>query len=129
MGSSGKAILAFMPEEEIHRFMEQCNFEAVTSHTIVDPKDFMLDLKATRTQGFAIDDEENELGGRCVAAPVFDYRRLPVGAISISVPLQRFPRSRTPEFGEKVKQAALQVSQNLGFIPETEDRIADSVDR
>jgi IclR family KDG regulon transcriptional repressor len=123
----GKAIIAYMPEEEIYRFVEQCNFEAVTPHTIVDPKDFILELKATRARGFAIDDEENELGGRCVAAPVFDYRRVPVGAISISVPLQRFPKSRTPDFGKKVKLATSKVSQKLGFVTEVEDQVADSL--
>lgn len=116
----GKAILAFKPREEIRRFVDRCDFEAVTPYTIVMPEAFISDLKETRARGFAVDNEENELGGRCVAAPVFDYRAIPVGAISISVPVQRFPPSRIPIFGGKVRQVASQISRKLGYEPESE---------
>lgn len=110
----GKAMLAFLPTKELNQFFADYDFKAVTPHTITDPRVFINELQETLVRGFAIDNQENELGGRCVAAPVFDYQGTPVAAISISVPIQRFPENKIPEFGEMVNQAARAISMQLG---------------
>ncbi len=71
-------------------------------------------MQKTRQRGFALDDQENELGGRCVAAPVINHLGKPIAAISISVPHQRLPDTEISEFGERVKTAAQEISHRLG---------------
>jgi IclR family transcriptional regulator, KDG regulon repressor len=110
----GKAILSTLPEPELNEFISQTNFIAVTPRTITSPKAFLAELQKTCQRGFAIDDEENELGGRCVAAPIFDYRGNAVAAVSISVPIQRFPREKIDDYGRWVKDTAGEISRKLG---------------
>jgi DNA-binding IclR family transcriptional regulator len=115
----GKAMLSHLPMAEIKQLIETYDFVPVTPRTITDPVAFLNELERTLTLGFAVDNQENELGGRCVAAPVFDYLGKPVAAISISVPVQRFPEEKTSEFGAMVKEAARRVSLQLGAnLPE-----------
>ncbi len=112
----GKALLAWLPPEEVESLIAQCNFTALTEKTITDPQQYRDELQRTRERGFAIDDEENELGGRCVAAPIFDHRGHTVAAISISVPLPRIPPARIPEFGDSVRATAKAISTRLGYM-------------
>jgi DNA-binding IclR family transcriptional regulator len=110
----GKAILSTLPEEELKEFISTANFIAVTPRTITSPAAFLSELQKTCQRGFAIDDEENELGGRCVAAPIFDYRGYAVAAVSISVPIQRFPVEKIEDYGRWVKDTAGEISRKLG---------------
>jgi len=110
----GKAILSTLPESELQDFIARTKFVPVTPRTIVSPAAFLSELQKTRQRGFAIDDEENELGGRCVAAPIFDYRGSTVAAVSISVPIQRFPRDMIDTYGLWVKATASEISRKLG---------------
>jgi DNA-binding IclR family transcriptional regulator len=110
----GKAILAQLPLAEIKQFIASYDFKPVTPRTITDPAAFLEALNETKSRGFSIDDQENELGGRCVAAPILDYLGKPVAALSLSVPIQRFPEEKVPEFGKMVWQAARKISMQLG---------------
>jgi DNA-binding IclR family transcriptional regulator len=111
----GKAMVAYLPDQEAKEYLERYTFFGVTRYTIVDLDRFQQELDRVRRQGFAIDEEENEIGGRCVAAPVFDHDGYPVAAISISVPIQRLPREKIPDFGEKVREAAREISFSIGY--------------
>lgn len=113
----GKALLAFQPGEAVERFVAGYKFEPVTRYTILEPGAFLADLALTRQRGFGMDDEENEIGGRCVAAPIFDSSGLPAAAVSVSVPVQRMPADRVAEFGRMLQKTALQISRDLGFTP------------
>ena len=110
----GKALLAQLPLAEIKQFVASYEFVPVTPRTITDPAAFIRELEQTLLHGYSVDNQENELGGRCVAAPIFDYLGKPVAAISVSVPIQRFPEDKIPEFGDRVKQAAQDISIQLG---------------
>jgi IclR family KDG regulon transcriptional repressor len=113
----GKAILAYQTPEEILRFINGCNFIPMTRNTITSSDKFLAELDLTRQRGFAIDEEENEIGGRCLAAPIFTQAGLAVGAVSISVPVQRLPTEFIPEFGMMVRSTAFNISRELGFQP------------
>jgi IclR family acetate operon transcriptional repressor len=114
----GKALLAFQSPEEIQRFVAACPFTPVTSKTIVAPAAFLDELTRIRQSGFAVDEEENEIGGRCVAAPVFDAQGQAVAAVSISVPVPRLPTERVAEFGRMIQSTTLQISRDLGYLPQ-----------
>jgi len=110
----GKAILAQLPSDEVKQFVASYDFKPVTPRTITDPAVFLEELAETKARGFSVDNQENELGGRCVAAPILNYLGKPVAALSLSVPIQRFPEEKVPEFGEMVRQAARKISMKLG---------------
>lgn len=110
----GKAMLAFSPKHVLTNFLKTYSFEPVTPYTIIDPEVFLNELKHIYQHGYAVDDQENELGGRCVAAPIFDYTGEVIAAVSISVPLQRIPDNLLEIFGRRVKAAAAEISRSLG---------------
>ena len=111
----GKVLLAYQPDEEVERFLAAYRFEPVTPYTIINTQAFRSELDLTRQRGFGVDEEENEIGGRCVAAPIFDSSGRAAAAVSVSVPVQRMPADRVPEFGRKLQSSAAQISRDLGF--------------
>jgi IclR family KDG regulon transcriptional repressor len=111
----GKAMLSGMPREEAKELIAQSALPSVTANTITDPAQLLREMDRTREQGFAVDNEENEIGVRCVAAPIFDHTGQPAAAISISAPLLRFPLSEVPRYGQKVIEAANAISAGLGY--------------
>ncbi len=111
----GKAILSGMPLKEVEELMAQSSLPAATPNSITDRVQFLQEVDRVREQGYAVDNEENEIGVRCVAAPIFDHSRRPAAAISISSPVLRFPLSEVPRYGQKVVEAADAISHRLGY--------------
>jgi IclR family KDG regulon transcriptional repressor len=112
----GKMLLAFSPQDVLKRIIQETTFAKRTSNTITDPDQLMEHLKIVKNQGYAIDDEENELGIRCVAAPVLDADGKPVSAVSISGPAFRVTKRLVQDILKKeVKSAASEISHLLGF--------------
>lgn len=110
----GKSILAILPVKEISNFIMGYEFTKLTPNTIVQPSEFLMDIERTRLRGYAIDDEENEIGGRCVAAPIIDFQGKPIAAISISVPVQRMPDEKVLEYGKLISNTARKISRRFG---------------
>lgn len=113
----GKAILSCLPTAEVKAFIHRYGLPPVTAKTITDPEQFLAELDKVREQGFAVDDEENEIGGRCVAVPIFDHTGKPVAAVSVSAPTVRLPMSAVPQVGAMVRETAKAISRNLGYLP------------
>jgi IclR family KDG regulon transcriptional repressor len=112
----GKVLLAHFSEEELKNFIKEKGLAQRTENTIVDPTQLKEHLKSVRAQGYAIDDEENEKGIRCVAAPIYNEVGKPVAAMSISGPAFRITKKVIQESLKKeVMETALKVSQRLGF--------------
>jgi IclR family acetate operon transcriptional repressor len=85
--ASGKAMLAEFPAEQALAIVRRTGMPQYTPATITDPTAFAAELDRVRAQGYATDDEEQELGVRCVAVAVPGE---PVrAAVSISAPLTR----------------------------------------
>lgn len=114
----GKAILSALPDPELQSLLQQIRFEPRTARTLRDAEALLQDLWRSRQRGYAVDDEENEIGGRCVAAPVFDFAGRVVAAVSISVPVQRLPDEKLGQLGERVRLTAWEISRKLGAHPE-----------
>jgi IclR family KDG regulon transcriptional repressor len=110
----GKAILAFSNEELLYAVLAE-PMKPLTSNSITTAKALKEELAQIRLQGFAIDNEENELGIRCVGAPIFDFNATPIAAISISVPRERMNQERITLLGLLVSKAAQMVSRRKGF--------------
>jgi len=116
----GKAILAFLPEEEIDRIIKGAGLPRFTPNTFAERTALLNGIQAIRQSGYAVDNEENEQGVRCVAAPIFDADRRVIASISISGPASRIPIERVPELAEMVIKTTGSISRALGYRSELE---------
>lgn len=113
--AAGKALVAFESEEDLRkRFGEE--LKAYTKRTFRTFEDLFRDIERVREKGFATDLEEFEEGLRCIAAPVRDYTRKVIGALSVSGPAHRLTDDlvQTAISGE-VTRLAKELSTRLGF--------------
>lgn len=113
----GKVLSAWLPESELRSLLGAGPYPAYTPHSLTTLATLTRELEAVRAQGYALDDEERELGVRCLAAPIWDARREVVAALSISAPTSRFPKKNIPEMLERVRAASHQISARLGWRP------------
>lgn len=111
----GKAILSGYSEPQVERYLAGVQLEPWTPRTLTTADDLREDLQQSRERGLAIDDEEREIGVRCVAAPIFDRSGSCVAAISISGPTTRFTSDLADEAGGLVHDAAAALSHQLGY--------------
>lgn len=107
--SLGKAIMAWMPDEDVEDLLNTMTYEKYTRATIVDRSKFVDELAVTRDRGYAVDMEEHINGIWCVASPVFADGVHPVAAISIS----GNDKNGILEQSEKVKSIAQVVAHVL----------------
>jgi len=111
----GKAILAFLPPaERDHLLYAPAGLPARTERTITDPVHLRAELERVRERGIAEDHDENEVGARCLSAPLFDHRGVVVGAISVSAPNSRLDDARAAEVAATVRVEAAAVTRRLG---------------
>lgn len=112
----GKALLAFQPEDFVDEVIG-CGLPERTPHTLTDPKALRRDLAAIRTRGYAIDDEESELGLRSVAATIRSESGAVIASLSIAGPAQRISKKILASHAREVVKAADAISQRLGYRP------------
>ncbi len=110
----GKAILAELPTDEVERIWEASDIQAYTEHTITSLARLKTALEAVRRWGCAIDNQENELGVRCIAATIHDYTGGICGALSISAPLLRMSDSKIAQFQPQLLSACETISRRMG---------------
>ncbi|WP_346796730.1 IclR family transcriptional regulator C-terminal domain-containing protein [Halomonas sp. Bachu 37] len=110
----GKALLAWMPDDERARLLKGRELTRVTRNTLNDSDELLDDLAHIRDQGFACDREEHAIGLHCVAACVHDELGVPLAAISVSGPVARIPEARLLELGELVRDVAAEITTQLG---------------
>ncbi len=103
----GKTLLAGEAGQEVLRVWNRTPHEAKTPFTITDYAAFTAELEAVRRLGYAVDNEENETGVRCVARAVADEFGEFRYAVSVSAPVSRMD-------GERVKEVAARMAQVLG---------------
>jgi IclR family acetate operon transcriptional repressor len=114
----GKAILAFLPAEERDRVVGGLTLARRTDTTLTTRRALEADLKKTRARWWALDDEENEKGIRCMGTPVFNQAGRVIGAISVSAPVFDFTLDDATSFAPTLRAAARRASEALGAPPE-----------
>ncbi|MEU6521480.1 IclR family transcriptional regulator C-terminal domain-containing protein [Streptomyces sp. NPDC046924] len=87
--SVGRVLLAHLPDEQLDRHLARCELLPLTPRTIVSPPQLRAELQRVRKQGYAIMDQELEVGLRTVAAPVRDGDGTVVAAVNIPVHASR----------------------------------------
>ena len=110
----GKALLAFVPAEHREELLPVLTFERSTPRTIPSLARFRKELTRVLEQGYAIDDQETDMGARCVAAPILDESGKVAAAISVSGPITRISQDRIQAYAAATKKAARAISAQLG---------------
>ena len=111
--SMGKAILAFLPQEEVAKIISHIRFSSFTDKTISTREELLDALERVRRRGYAIDDEEMEIGTRCVGAPIFDADRRVIAALSVSGSASRLAAHCVPGIAEHVLRCCQAISSSL----------------
>ncbi|MEW6082330.1 MAG: IclR family transcriptional regulator [Bacillota bacterium] len=111
----GKALMAWLPQEEIEAFIKSNGLRRLTPNTIVEPAVFKAELERVRAQGYTLDLEEFELGANCIGAPVFGKRGSVVAAVSVSGPTVRFRSEDMERFKVYVCRCASAISKEMGY--------------
>ena len=113
--SVGKVLLAYMEKTDAEKLISGTKLAKRTENTITDSDELMRHLAAVRENGYAVDDEENEEGIRCVAAPIHNGSGRIEAAMSISGPTTRITMERIEtELKELVCETANHISVQLG---------------
>jgi DNA-binding IclR family transcriptional regulator len=109
----GKALLAWLPQEQAKSILSASK---VSSTALARSMDRLLpELAVVRSQQYAVDNEEDAPGMRCVGAPIFDHTGRVVAAISVTAPVQRMPLENIPATAVLVVESARRISQRLGY--------------
>lgn len=109
----GKAILSSLPFDYIKSYLEKTVLERRTTSTITDSDMLIQQLKIYKTRGYSEENQENEEGIRCVAAPIVDSNGFPLGAVSVSAPAYRFDDKKVVILGRKLAQETAKISLRI----------------
>jgi IclR family acetate operon transcriptional repressor len=110
--AGAKAIFAHSPSAHWQGIFER-GVARLTEHTITDPQIFAKHLEMVRQRGFAVDEEEIDLGVTALAAPVFNHEALPVAAVVVIGPSDRVQADPASAVVSRLKEAAEKVSRDL----------------
>ena len=112
----GKVLLAHQSAEAARAIID-AGLKRYTPNTITDPEALLEELGSIRARGCAIDDEEIEVGLRCIAAPIRDHTGQVIAAISVAAPVQRMSKKNVQTTVPTVTAAAEAISRRLGYLP------------
>ena len=113
--SVGKALLAGLSEKKFEQILSKTGLCRFTDKTIIDLLDLKKEMELIRRCGYATDDEEIEVGLRCVAAPIKNHQGEITAAISVAGPTARMTDERMAEIAKGVIKVANQISSEFGY--------------
>ncbi|MBV7274350.1 IclR family transcriptional regulator [Clostridium sp. PL3] len=108
----GKAILAFSSQEVIDK-LKNSKLEKNTENTITTIDQLEHELAVIRSRGYAIDNEEEEIGLKCIAAPIFDSSNKVIAAISVSGPVKRIDLFDKENVAKTIIETAAKISEHF----------------
>ncbi len=114
----GKVILAYADQSTREAILKTNPLTRFTDRTITTEDQLAAELDQIRAKGVAIDNEEHELGVRCVAVPILHCSaRTPLAALSISAPTVRLQDAKLPRYEELLRKASASITERLGLSP------------
>ena len=111
--SVGKALVAFAEDAERQRLVEELELEPLTEFSITDREAFRAEIEQVRRRGYAVMDEENELGMRAVAVPVFNAQGFAFASLATAVPVFRLSLENLVALVPALQEAASELSARL----------------
>src|SRR5438445_7679816 len=113
--SVGKSLVAPIPQQKVEKIIAERSMERRTPKTITSASHLFKELEKVRSQGYAVDDEENNLGARCVGAPVFNQKGEIEASLGLSGTIHQVNAQTMPRILEALKDAARHLSMQLGY--------------
>lgn len=111
----GKVLLSGESPLRQNQILQSIIFQPYTENTIRDQETLRVEVQKTAQRGWAVDDEEHEAGIRCIAAPVKDFTRKIIAAISISGDRNTLAAEQDDKFSALVVEAAEAISKRMGY--------------
>ena len=115
--SCGKAMLSYMTEDEVRAVIDRWGMAASTGHTITEPDKLIEELRVSRERGYAVDNEEESVGVRCVAAAVRTSSGKVAGAVSVSGSAVHMTDDRVEQYSRLLINAAAELMPYAGLFP------------
>jgi DNA-binding IclR family transcriptional regulator len=109
----GKAMMAYLPTEEVKRILKQHGMPRITSSTITTQEQFGQELARIRTQKYAVNNSEMIESSRCVAVPILNDRGHAVAALSVSGTTTRIVEAQIPKIAEALLRSAAEIAKQL----------------
>lgn len=117
--ASGKVFLASLKEEDLNEYLDQTDFIPFTKNTFIEKNKLKEEIKKVRDSGYAIDNEEFEIGLRGFAAPIKDYKGEIIAALCIAGVAPRIKeKSKVNRILFALLEASREISQQIGYIQE-----------
>lgn len=117
-GATPKAMLAFMTVKDQEAVLaELASYPQYTPYTEMNPEKLRVELAEIRQRGYSISNQDFELGGRGVGAPIFDRHGEPVAGTSVGGPVSRVTDETLKVWGPMLVSVAQAISAELGWSP------------
>jgi len=113
--SVGKALVAYIQQERLEKILAERGMEKRTAKTITTLPRLLKDLERVRQQGYAVDDEENNMGARCLGAPIFNQDGAIEASLGLSGTINQVNEQTMPRIVEALKDAARHISMGMGY--------------
>jgi DNA-binding IclR family transcriptional regulator len=110
----GKAMLAFLPDDERDRVVSRLDLHRCTARTLVTVSALTNELKEIRRDGWSADRGEEIDGCHCVGAPILDHQGLPIAAIWVTGPSNRLSLDMMASIAIQVKACATSITHRFG---------------
>lgn len=109
----GRALLAYQPPSFRHIIYNLGSLPAATDRTLTDPEALEAVLEQCRSRGWTTEFEENEIGGACVAAPIFAPGGEAIAAVSIAGPSARFEPEAIEKLGRLLVASLAEITAEM----------------
>jgi DNA-binding IclR family transcriptional regulator len=113
--SLGKCLLSCLSDIELEDTMATCPFERFTENTITDLPTLKKHLRNVRAQGWAMDDQEHDIGQRCIGAPIYDYRGEMIASLSVSGTIEQITDEKILPIAKHISKIGIEISKRLGY--------------
>lgn len=113
----GKALISYLTDSEVESLVRARGLPRHNQNTLCSMELLKAQFTESRRLGFSTDDEEHELGVRCVASPIFNHLGGVAAAVCIFAPIGRLAPAEMPNVGEEVAKAAQEISRELADHP------------
>jgi DNA-binding IclR family transcriptional regulator len=125
----GKAVLAALPEDDRASLLAHLDLRPLTDRTVCDRVQLEVQLRETSARGWSLEEGEAEAGVSCLGAAILDANRLPIGALSVSVPNVRLDPKRAGRIGQLVSAEAAETTSRLSTTLPSKTTAAGEVSR
>ena len=125
----GKAILAFLPEAEIDAMIRKHGLARHNDNTVSTSRRLREELDRVVKNGYALDNEEDELGVRCLGVPIFGPSNRPIAAISIAGATSEIAIEDLPRLSKELRETAAAIGHAVieSMPAVTSSRVMDNV--